>query len=272
MLSCEAVSDHAAESVSLTRVDGECVCRASDRVAVERALEVQLDQVPFAVVMRTPGDDDALARGFLFSERVVSDPSDIVTVRMVSDDVVGVQLSAAASARLAAGQERRRNVAMNASCGMCGRPSLSALAIDAPVLRAGWAVSRQVLVAMGSTLVSAQPAFRATGGLHAAVLAAVDGTVVDVAEDVGRHNAVDKVIGRAFGAGRLPLHDRLLLVSGRTSFEIVQKAWLAGIPIVASVSAPSSLAIETAQEAGMTLVGFLRGDRFNVYSHDARIR
>ena len=160
---------------------------------------------------------------------------------------------------------------MNASCGVCGRSSLDTLPRPSLTSSPSWTVVPAVLGALPGRLVARQEAFAVTGGLHAAALATPDGDIVDLAEDVGRHNAVDKLVGRALRAGRVPLADVLLLVSGRTSFEIVQKAGLAGLPLVAAVSAPTSLAVELADEAGMTLVGFLRGSAFNVYSHPERI-
>jgi FdhD protein len=155
---------------------------------------------------------------------------------------------------------------------MCGRPTLASTQLAAPVIEAGWSVSASAITSLPVRVGPRQATFAETGGLHAAALCALDGGILESAEDVGRHNAVDKIIGRLLRSGRLPAGDALLFVSGRTSFEIVQKAWLAGIPVVAAVSAPSSLAIELAREAGITLIGFVRGGRFNVYTHPARVR
>jgi FdhD protein len=154
---------------------------------------------------------------------------------------------------------------------MCGRPDLASTRLTAPPIVLARTVDADAIRALPDRLAPRQETFAATGGLHAAALCTLDGDIVDTAEDVGRHNAVDKIIGRQFLAGRLPLGDALLFVSGRTSFEILQKAWLAGVPVVAAVSAPSSLAIELAHEAGITLIGFVRGGRFNIYTHAARI-
>jgi FdhD protein len=249
-----------------------------DYAAIEEPLEVHLHGRPFAVIMRTPGADRELAAGFLLAERVLESPDDLGTIEYCTDpaaehpeNIVNVTLangSAEALDRLLAG---RRLVAMNTSCGMCGRLAIESLRTSAPPLECAWRVPRGALSAMPDRLRAAQRVFDATGGLHAAGLFTRDGALESSAEDVGRHNAVDKVIGRMVMRDAVPLTDRLLFVSGRTSFEIVQKAFLAGIPIVGSVSAPSSLAIILAQDAGVTLVGFVRGDRFNIYSHPSRI-
>jgi FdhD protein len=273
MLSCRPVSDdgHTAE-VQLVRVDERGAVETADRVAVERGLEVRLDDEPFAVVMRTPGADRDLAAGFLFSEGVIASRRDITAI--IDEPIehrVSVRLTPDAAARAKDSHPDRRRVAMNAACGMCGRTSLDALAVAAPPVESMVTVSREVLSALPAALAGRQLAFSETGGLHAAALATTGGVLLDSAEDVGRHNAVDKIIGRALSDDRLPLSNALLFVSGRTSFEIVQKAWLAGIPIVASVSAPSSLAVELAERAGMTLVGFVRDRRFNIYSKRHRI-
>ena len=160
---------------------------------------------------------------------------------------------------------------MNSSCGMCGRRTLESLAVDAPRVTIEWSVDLETIGRLPDALRTAQPAFAQTGGLHAAACFDIEGRLEVSAEDVGRHNAVDKVLGRMIEARRLPLSRSLLLVSGRASFEIVQKAWLGGIPFVAAVSAPSSLAIELAREAGITLLGFVREGRFNIYCHPERV-
>jgi FdhD protein len=165
----------------------------------------------------------------------------------------------------------RRLVTANSSCGVCGRRSIDDLMCSTPTVDGGWTVSREVIVSLPERLRGAQRTFDETGGLHAAGLFDLDGTLVRVAEDVGRHNAVDKVIGAEVLDGRVPMSDRMLFVSGRTSFEIIQKAVVAGIPFVAAVSAPSSLAIDVAREAGVTLVGFVRGATFNIYTAPERI-
>ena len=182
-----------------------------------------------------------------------------------------VILTAARAAAVAAQRDARRQVTTTSSCGMCGRPDLASTRLTAPPVGLTRTVDADAIRALPARLAPLQETFAATGGLHAAALCTLDGDIVDTAEDVGRHNAVDKIIGRRLLAGRLPAGDTLLFVSGRTSFEILQKAWLAGVPLVAAVSAPSSLAIALAEEAGITLIGFVRGGRFNIYTHASRI-
>ena len=264
--------------VDVVRVRGGLRAAESDSAATEEPLEVRLHGQPFAVIMRTPGADRELAAGFLLAERVITGADDLGTIAYCTDpaashpenivDVTLVNGAAAAVDRLLAG---RRQVTTNASCGMCGRRTIESLAADVAPLRAAWSVPAAAIVALPAQLRARQAVFDETGGLHAAGLFTRDGRLLDVAEDVGRHNAVDKIVGRMLMREALPLSDHLLCVSGRTSFEIVQKAIFAGIPIVAAVSAPSSLAIELAQEYGVTLLGFIRGDSFNIYAHGERV-
>jgi FdhD protein len=241
-------------------------------VAVELPLEVRLNSEPFSVIMRTPGDDRHLALGFLLSESVVRSLDDVERVDV--DEVENVVNVWIAPGRLdvvnqALGQ--RRQVNMNSACGMCGRRSLESLAVDARPFAVEWQVREVVLLGLPRSLSRVQSAFAETGGLHAAGLFGINGELDVSAEDVGRHNAVDKLLGRMLGDRRLPCDRSLLVVSGRSSFEIVQKAWLGGIRLIAAVSAPSSLAIDLAREAGMTLLGFVRPGRFNVYAGAERI-
>jgi FdhD protein len=258
-------------SVDVVRVENGERRDLSDRVAVERALEVRLDGEPFAVIMRTPGHDRHLAVGFLFTEGVLVSSRDVVAVQEVADDVVDVRLSPERALLLGDLLGSRRNVTMNSSCGMCGRRSLESLDIPTTPITAGWQMASSVISGLPDVLATAQAAFAETGGLHAAGLVDVDGVLEASAEDVGRHNAIDKLIGRMLLTGRLPLADRALVVSGRLSFEIVQKTYLAGLPIIVAVSAPSSLAVDLARQCGMTLAGFTRGGRFNVYAGAHRI-
>jgi len=268
----------ALRSVGVTRVRGGVRATESDRAATEEPLEVRLHDHPFAVIMRTPGADRELAAGFLLAERVIAGADDLGTIAHCTDagadhpeNVVNVTLangSEAAIERLLAG---RRQVTMNSSCGMCGRQTIESLAAAVAPIRAAWTVPSSLVASLPEQLRARQAVFDATGGLHAAGLFSRDGSLVDVAEDVGRHNAVDKIVGRMLMREALPLSDHILCVSGRTSFEIVQKTIFAGIPILAAVSAPSSLAIELAEEYGVTLVGFIRGDSFNIYAHADRI-
>jgi FdhD protein len=229
--------------------------------------------VDVAITMRTPGHDEELAAGFLFTEGLVAagdidrfelgDPGDVAH----PDNEVTVRLREPFDASAIAA----RSFVATASCGICGKASLDAVALRCPPVGAGPVVGRSVVVGLPDRLRSSQSAFQTTGGLHAAGLFTPDGDLVRVREDVGRHNALDKLIGASLLAGELPLADRVVLVSGRLSFELVQKAGAAGVPIVCAVSAPSDLAVETAERLGMTLVGFLRGDRFNVYAGAERI-
>jgi FdhD protein len=265
--------------VSIRRVDAAAPPASSspdepsfDRVAVESPLQVLLDDEPFAVIMRTPGDDEALVVGFLHAEGVVSAWRDVARLA-TSRDAEG---RAAVAVRLAAGvpapsRGERRQVDVNAACGMCGRVRVESLAIDRAPLVVGWRVDAAVVAALPGRLRAEQHVFDETGGLHAAGVFDRHGALIAAAEDVGRHNAVDKVIGRLLMRGMLPLGDALLAVSGRLAYEIVQKAFLAGIPLVAAVSAPSSLAVALAEQAGVTLAGFVRGHGFNIYAHGERI-
>ena len=252
----------------------------TDTVAVEEPLEIRLAGVSVAVTMRTPGDDFDLAAGFLFTEGIVRDWADVASIAQCPADdgsstgnVVNVN---PADPSLVRPERWQRNFFATSSCGVCGKASIAALRQEAgPVVWSGQIHPRTVY-SLDRQLRGAQAAFARTGGLHAAGLFDAAGTLLAIREDVGRHNAVDKVIGHAVRAGQVPLSDRILLVSSRGSFEIVQKAWLAGIPVVATVSAPSSLAVDLARSSGITLLGFLRSDRagndrFNVYAGAERI-
>jgi len=244
-----------------------------DAVATEEPLQVQVDGKPFAVIMRTPGADRELSIGFLLAERVITSVADVQEIRREPGqrNLVDVSVTDAATARLEDLHRTRRQVTTNSSCGLCGRVTIESLQVEAPPIRADWVIPSSLVRQLPDTVRLAQVGFEQTGGLHAAALVGRDGRLELLAEDVGRHNAVDKVIGQMVLGDRLPLEHSILFCSGRTSFEIVQKAFLAGIPLVAAVSAPSSLAIELASEAGITLLGFVRGRRFNVYSHSWRV-
>ncbi|MDE2695683.1 MAG: formate dehydrogenase accessory sulfurtransferase FdhD [Chloroflexota bacterium] len=237
-----------------------------DAVAVEEPLEIRLDGHSLAVVMHTPGDDADLVRGFLLTEGVVLRPSEVRTVEFGEDAV--------ADARLAEGvvvdiEQFSRNLFVSSSCGVCGKASIEAVELLAP--RAPeFAVRRDVVAGLTDRLGELQPTFEETGGLHAAGIFDLDGRALVVREDIGRHNAVDKAIG-ALSVEGWPLPPALLVVSGRQSFEIVQKAAMARLGGVVGVSAPSSLAVELARELGLLLAGFARGDRFNVYAGAERL-
>ncbi len=273
MLSCRSVTvNDPVRSVELVRVEGERRETLSDRVAVERPLEVRLSGEPFSVIMRTPGNDRHLAVGFLFSEGIVRSSRDIASIHSeADDDVIDVSLAAGRAAILPDVLGTRRNVAMNSSCGLCGRRTLESLDVPGARLETRWSVPAAIVSSLPGQLARGQQAFAETGGLHAAALVFPDGAVEHTAEDVGRHNAVDKLVGLMVMTGRLPLDGHMLAVSGRLSFEIVQKAWLAGLAMIVAVSAPSSLSIDLAERAGMTIIGFTRGGRFNIYTGADRV-
>jgi FdhD protein len=250
-----------------------------DLVVGEEPLEIRAagprqEPVQVAVTMRTPGHEEELAIGFLTSEGLLAG-NDVTGVRYGDpgvmaepDDSVLVRLARRFDPTLVA----KRNFVATASCGICGKASIDDVAVRSEPLPKGLPfVGRDVIASLPDSLRAAQAAFERTGGLHAAGLFETDGRVVAVREDVGRHNALDKLIGSRVRARELPLWDRLLMVSGRVSFEIVQKAAMAGIPMICAVSAPSDLAVRLADRLGVTLIGFLRGDGFNVYSHDGRV-
>lgn len=249
-----------------------------DWLATEEPLEIRVqgpgqEMVRVAVTMRTPGHDQELAVGFLYTEGLIRSSAEIVAVHAESPvhasqpcNVVTVQLAHAFDAT-----SLQRHFYTSSSCGICGKTSLDQIAVHCLPVLPGPVVARSVLAALPTTLRSAQQVFEQTGGLHAAGLFDVTGRLLGLREDIGRHNAVDKLVGQTVLAGEVPLAEHVLLVSGRTSFEIMQKAAMAQVPIVCAVSAPSSLAVEVAQQFRMTLVGFLRHHSFNVYTHAERI-
>lgn len=241
-------------------------------------MEVRVNGAPFAVIMRTPGADRDLAAGFLLAEDVIRSSDELLTIELCEDtteegrgNTLNATVAGDAIERLATRLGERRQVMMTASCGLCGRRTIETLRTRMATVDGRWTVSADIVRALPARLRAAQRVFETTGGLHAAGLFDRGGTLRQIAEDVGRHNAVDKIIGRRLLEDALPLGESMLVVSGRTSFELVQKSLLAGIPFLAAVSAPSSLAIELAEASGITLCGFVRGDRFNVYAHDHRI-
>ncbi len=247
----------------------------SDYLATEEPLEIRLadPKQTVAITMRTPGADFDLAAGFLYSEGVVSNRDDIQQISYCVDlEVNGEQRYNIVNVKLREGlfpdlPSLERHFFTTSACGVCGKASIESLKIKGcPVIPTIESVAAEVIYSLPDKLRSAQGIFTATGGLHAAALFDFQGQLLKLREDVGRHNALDKLIGSAFLANELPLHDRMIMVSGRSSFEILQKCIAAGVPIVCAVSAPSSLAVSLAREFGITLVGFLRGQRFNVYS------
>ena len=264
--------ESAVRSFDVVRVDEARAGADRDRVAVELPLEVRLNSRPFSVIMRTPGTDRHLALGFLLAEGVIGSRGDIERIDLDEvEHVINVWLVPARADAVDRAIDERREVTMHSSCGLCGRRTLESLRLDAAPFSVDWEIADAVITGLPAALGQAQPAFAETGGLHAAGLFDCDGRLLASAEDVGRHNAVDKLLGRMLSDGRLPLDRTILFVSGRTSFEIVQKAWAGGIRVVAAVSAPSSLAIDLARRAGMTLVGFVRDGRFNIYANERRV-
>src|SRR6476469_881368 len=248
-----------------------------DELAVEEPLEICVNGRPTSVTMRTPGDDFELAAGFLLTEGVVTYRSDIVRIgygTAPDGEVTGNRVEVTLSRQDEIDLSRlERTATVNSSCGVCGRTSIDAVhARGLTRLGTGFTIGGNQLTELPTALGSAQRVFGRTGGLHAAALFDRSASMIAIFEDIGRHNAVDKVIGRSLQTDRLPLSDSILVVSGRGGFESVQKALVAGVPIVASVSAPSSLAVQLAREFNLTLVGFLRGRRFILYSGEERIR
>jgi FdhD protein len=242
--------------------------QGQDMLAVEEPLQIRLGGRDVSITMRTPGHDEELAAGFLFTEGMITDRAQIAGIQS-ADNSVTVTLAPGVRFDPAAIQ---RHFYLSSSCGVCGKASIDSIAATGcATLPDGPRVDADIIRRLPELLRPTQPVFERTGGLHAAGLFDTNGNVVCVREDVGRHNAVDKIVGRALLDGRVPLRDYLLLVSGRASFELVQKAVMAGIPILAAVGAPSSLAVETALRFGLTLAGFVRDGRFNIYSGDARI-
>jgi FdhD protein len=254
--------------VSITRFPRKPDPDPVDTVVVEEPLEIRVGRTPISVTMRTPGEDFDLAAGFLFTESVVSSVDQIETIRhWGSPNVVRVDLRSEAVPDL---QRIQRNFRSTSSCGICGKVSIDALRVHSCEIESAFRIAEGVVHQLGSALRREQQSFQQTGAVHAAGIFTAEGTVVRLREDIGRHNAVDKAIGSLLLEGA-PLSESLLFVSGRSSFEIVQKAAVAGIPLVAAVGAPSSLAIELAEEFGITLLGFVRDGRFNVYSRAERI-
>lgn len=254
-----------------------------DEVATEEPLEIRLvlagETRTLAVTMRTPGADFELVAGFLHNEGVIESKDEIRSLSYCVDrdieeeqryNIVNVELARSAWPQL---ERLQRHFLTTSSCGVCGKASIEALKMrDVPTLGEGPRVTIELLTSLPAKLRNAQGIFSATGGLHAAAIFNADGKLAALREDVGRHNAVDKLVGWALLGGKLPLHDSIVMVSGRTSFEIIQKSLVAGVPVVCAVSAPSSLAVALAREFGMTLVGFLRGSAFNIYAGESRLQ
>ncbi|WP_336047917.1 formate dehydrogenase accessory sulfurtransferase FdhD [Streptomyces sp. CA2R101] len=279
------------------RIRDGAVSTRPDTLVAEEPLEIRLGGKPLAITMRTPGDDFALAAGFLVSEGVLASADELANIVYCAGATAdGENTYNVVDVRLADGVPvpeitLERNVYTTSSCGLCGKASLDAVRTttrwplaSSPAASDGSdpihigppridpiRIDPATLAALPDRLRAAQRVFERTGGLHAAALFTTDGELLDIREDVGRHNAVDKIVGRALQQGQLPLSSSVLMVSGRASFELAQKAVMAGIPVLAAVSAPSSLAVDLAAETGLTLVGFLRGSSMNVYAGEHRI-
>jgi FdhD protein len=267
--------------VRIVSVEGGTIREVVDDVATEEPLEIRLAAGPYmrslAVTMRTPGNDFELAAGFLLGEGVIAARQDVADISYCIDpaidaeqryNIVNVTLARSGLPDL---ERLARHFTINSSCGVCGKANIDALAVRARPVSSDLRVPMTRITALPESMREAQRIFASTGGLHAAALFASDGSLLALREDVGRHNALDKIVGWALMNGRLPLSECLLLVSGRASYELLQKSICAGLPIVCAVSAPSSLAVDLARAFNVTLVGFLRGERANVYSVRERI-
>jgi FdhD protein len=262
----------ASRSVVVARYEATQVHERSDQVAAEEPLEIRVESHSVAVVMRTPGHDRELAAGFLLTENIIrssADIFDISTCGSDDDNVVNVTLRSPAAFDRA---KLTRNVFSSSSCGVCSKATIDAVRQQFPPVQSDVRVSAEVILRLPHVLRENQQTFEQTGGLHACALFDLAGNLLSLREDVGRHNALDKLIGRALLADELPLHNQLLLLSGRVSFEMMQKALAAGIAIVAAISAPTSLAVEFARESNQTLIGFLRGETMNIYAGAERLQ
>jgi FdhD protein len=249
--------------------------QVEEHLAVEEPLEIRLAGRRFTLTMRTPGHDEELAAGFLFAEGFINNASELGEIRRVRGrkgipelNAIDVVLNTPAEGLRT---RLRRNFVMSSSCGVCGKTSIDSIRRRVSPPSDSARVTSAVVLALAARIRESQRVFQATGGLHAAAIFDLDGAMVAIREDVGRHNAVDKVVGYALAHSMIPLAHHVMMVSGRLSFEIVQKAAAAGIPILAAVSAPSSLAVELAEEIGTTIVGFLRDGSFNIYTRPDRI-
>jgi FdhD protein len=280
-------SQASAERTTVQRVVGAALTRATDALAIEAPLEISLEHGPaaqrqtqtLAVTMRTPGHDAELAAGFLLSEGIITGPADILALAHHADPRRPRERGNVLRAALAPGvvlalDRLERHFYTTSSCGVCGKTSIDAVkatSCPAPPPADAPRVPASLIHQLPQRQRAAQAVFEQTGGLHATALFSAQGELLLLREDVGRHNAFDKVVGAALLAGQLPLAQHVVLLSGRASFELVQKAALAGVAILAAVGAPSSLAVEAAEEFGLTLLGFVRNERFNIYTHAQRI-
>ncbi len=273
-------------SAAISRFENGCVQAQEDLLAVEEPLEVRVgfgpanhrEQKSILITMRTPGNDFELVAGFLYNENIIQKPDDIHNIQHCTDtgrqinskNIVRAELTESVELNL---KQLERFFYTTSSCGVCGKASIEAVeASGCPAIpKSDFKISVSVIQTLAKQLLQKQAAFRHTGGLHAAALFDQNGRLQTIHEDVGRHNALDKLIGAAFYQGKMPLSDSLIVVSGRASFELVQKTLRAGVPVMVAVGAPSSLAVELAQTFGLTLIGFLRENRFNIYAGKERI-
>lgn len=255
---------------SIIRCSEDLTTTVDDYIAIESPLQISINHRPISVTMRTPGDDVALALGFLFTEGMIQSYSEVVSAIQMDENIVNIQLKN----EILSTATLERNFYTTSSCGVCGKSSVDAILTKSiyPIDTKKISVSNEVLFSLQAKLLQVQSAFESTGGLHASALFHPDGSYIFHYEDVGRHNALDKLIGNALINDRLPLRDHLLLLSGRASFELIQKASMVGIPIIVAVGAPSSLAVELAQSTGQTLIGFLKKSSYNIYTGHDRIR
>lgn len=255
---------------SIIRCSADLTATVDDYLAIESPLQISINHRPISVTMRTPGDDVALALGFLFTEGMIQSYSEVISAIQIDENIVNIQLKN----EILSTATLERNFYTTSSCGVCGKSSVDAILTKSiyPIDLKKIIVSDEVLFSLQEKLLEVQSAFESTGGLHASALFHPDGSYIFHYEDVGRHNALDKLIGNVLINDRLPLSDHLLLLSGRASFELIQKASMAGIPIIVAVGAPSSLAVELAQTTGQTLIGFLKKSSYNIYTGHDRIR
>jgi FdhD protein len=256
----------------IVRWDGEVAREEPDELVDEEPLEIRVQGQAISVTMRTPGDDIDLAAGFLLTEGVIHRRQDVLAIKHCAhnsdQNVINVLLARDVAVDL---QQLTRHVFASSSCGLCGKATIQAIHGQFPPIQSDVVIDAICLTNLPGTMRAAQATFDRTGGLHAAALFDASGRMIAIREDVGRHNAVDKLVGHCLLNGLMPLDHHVLVVSGRSSFEIMQKALAARLPVVAAVSAPSSLAVEFAKDSGQTLIGFLRDHRMNVYTHSHRI-
>lgn len=256
---------------SILRQKNGTLTQCSDQIVVEAPLQIEVEHRPISITMRTPGDDIALAVGFFFTEGIIKEYTSIEVVNQIDENIVNIEMVDDAAIKT---NSLERNFYSTSSCGVCGKASVDAIRTQVTFLSHSnqLSISESVLYSLQEKLLHVQSAFEATGGLHASALFDPEGKFLFHSEDVGRHNALDKLIGHSLIAEKIPLNNHILLLSGRASFELIQKAAMAGIAIVVSVGAPSSLAIEMSEECGMTLVGFLKKTSYNVYCGSQRIK